>query len=69
MPLLPLKAKMKLAKPRIDIGFATNNASAALAFWQNEIGLPFDHTQPIPPRLQAAPPRSLRLDPEDQPGL
>jgi catechol 2,3-dioxygenase-like lactoylglutathione lyase family enzyme len=38
---------MNLAKPRIDIGFATNNAPAALAFWQNEIGLPFDHTQPI----------------------
>jgi lactoylglutathione lyase len=38
---------VKLAKPRIDIGFATNNALAALAFWQNEIGLPFDHTQPI----------------------
>jgi catechol 2,3-dioxygenase-like lactoylglutathione lyase family enzyme len=38
---------MKLAKPRIDIGFATNNAPAALAFGQNEIGLPFDHTQPI----------------------
>ena len=38
---------MKLAKPRIDIGFATNHASAALAFWQNEIGLPFDHIQPI----------------------
>jgi catechol 2,3-dioxygenase-like lactoylglutathione lyase family enzyme len=38
---------MKLAKPRIDIGFATNNAPAALAFWQNEIGLPFDYTQPI----------------------
>jgi lactoylglutathione lyase len=38
---------MNLAKPRIDIGFATNNAAAALAFWQNEIGLPFDHTQPI----------------------
>jgi lactoylglutathione lyase len=38
---------MKLAKPRIDIGFATNDAPAALAFWQNEIGLPFDHTQPI----------------------
>ena len=38
---------MKLAKPRIDIGFATNNAPAALAFWQNEIGLRFDHTQPI----------------------
>src|SRR4029453_3909150 len=42
-----LKAAMNLAKPRIDIGFATNNAPAALAFWQNEIGLPFDHTQPI----------------------
>lgn len=38
---------MKLAKPRIDIGFATNHAPAALAFWQSEIGLPFDHTQPI----------------------
>jgi lactoylglutathione lyase len=38
---------MKLAKPRIDIGFATNDAPAALAFWQSEIGLPFDHTQPI----------------------
>jgi hypothetical protein len=38
---------MNLAKPRIDIGFATNDAPAALAFWQNEIGLPFDYTQPI----------------------
>lgn len=38
---------MKLAKPRIDIGFATNDAPAALAFWQNRIGLPFDYTQPI----------------------
>jgi len=38
---------MNLAKPRIDIGFATNDAPAALAFWQNRIGLPFDHTQPI----------------------
>jgi len=38
---------MKLAKPRIDISFATNDAPAALAFWQNQIGVPFDHTQPI----------------------
>jgi len=38
---------MKLAKPRIDIGFATNDAPAALAFWQNEICLPFDQMQPI----------------------
>ena len=45
--LLPPKAAMKLAKPRIDIGFATNDAPAALTFWQNEIGLPFDYTQPI----------------------
>ena len=43
MPLLPLKAGMQLAQPRIDIGFATNNARAV---WQNEIGLPFGHTQP-----------------------
>jgi hypothetical protein len=34
---------VKLAKPRIDIGFSTNNAKPALDFWQNEIGLPFDH--------------------------
>ncbi len=38
---------MRLARPRLDIGFATNNAPAALAFWQSEIGLPFDYTQPI----------------------
>src|SRR4030081_1371881 len=38
---------MNLAKPRIDIGFATNNAPAALAFGQGEIALPFDYTQPI----------------------
>src|ERR1700754_4267847 len=44
---LPLEAEMKLAKPRIDIGFATNDAPAALAFWQNQIGLPFEYTQPI----------------------
>jgi lactoylglutathione lyase len=38
---------MKLAKPRVDIGFSTNNAPAALNFWQNDIGLPFDHLLPI----------------------
>ena len=43
----PAETTMNLAKPRIDIGFATNAAPAALAFWQNEIGLPFDYTQPI----------------------
>jgi catechol 2,3-dioxygenase-like lactoylglutathione lyase family enzyme len=34
---------MRLAKPRIDIGFATNNAAPVLAFWQQQVGLPFDH--------------------------
>jgi lactoylglutathione lyase len=38
---------MKLAKPRIDIGLATNDAGASLAFWQNEIGLPFEHLLPV----------------------
>jgi catechol 2,3-dioxygenase-like lactoylglutathione lyase family enzyme len=38
---------VRLAKPRIDIGFATNDAPAALDFWQHRIGLPFDYTQPI----------------------
>jgi hypothetical protein len=33
--LLPLKAATKLAKPRLDIGFATNNAPAALEFWRS----------------------------------
>ena len=38
---------MKLAKPRIDIGFPTNNVQPLLDFWQKEIGLPFDHLLPI----------------------
>ena len=37
---------MKLTNPRIDIGFVTNNAPVARALRQNEIGLPFGHTQP-----------------------
>src|SRR5260221_1304474 len=41
------RQNMKLANPRMDIGLATNHARAALAFWQNDIGLPFEHTQPI----------------------
>ena len=28
---------MRLAKPRLDIGFATNNAPASLAFWQKKL--------------------------------
>ena len=34
---------MQLAKPRIDIGLATNNLEPMLRFWQDEVGVPFDH--------------------------
>jgi lactoylglutathione lyase len=38
---------MNLAKPRVDIGLNTNNLEAMLAFWQGEMGVPFDHMLPI----------------------
>jgi lactoylglutathione lyase len=38
---------MNLAKPRIDIGLNTNGIAPLLAFWQNEIGLPFEHLLPV----------------------
>ncbi len=38
---------MKLAKPRIDIGLSTNNLEPMLAFWRDEVGIPFDHKLPI----------------------
>jgi lactoylglutathione lyase len=41
---------MDLAKPRMDFGLSTNNLEAMLAFWQGEIGLPFDHLLKIRPR-------------------
>jgi catechol 2,3-dioxygenase-like lactoylglutathione lyase family enzyme len=34
---------MDLAKPRMDFGLSTNNLGPMLAFWQGEVGLPFDH--------------------------
>lgn len=34
---------MQLAKQHIDFGLYTNQRVEMLAFWQNEIGLPFDH--------------------------
>ena len=34
---------MKLAKPFFDIGLATNALEPMLAFWQGEVGVPFDH--------------------------
>jgi predicted enzyme related to lactoylglutathione lyase len=38
---------MQLAKPRIDIGFRTNNVAPLLAFWQNEVGLPLEGVLPV----------------------
>ncbi|MBA4209456.1 MAG: VOC family protein [Parvibaculum sp.] len=38
---------MDLAKPRIDVGLFTTNLEPMLAFWQNEVGLPFDHLLPL----------------------
>ena len=38
---------MQLAKPRVDIGLATNDIAPMLAFWQGEAGVPFDHLLPI----------------------
>jgi predicted enzyme related to lactoylglutathione lyase len=43
---------MRLAKPRVDIGLNTNSLEPMLAFWQNEVGLPFDHVLPIRKGLQ-----------------
>jgi lactoylglutathione lyase len=38
---------VNLAKPALDIGLATNQRDAMLAFWQHEIGLPFSETLPV----------------------
>jgi catechol 2,3-dioxygenase-like lactoylglutathione lyase family enzyme len=38
---------MQLAKPRIDIGLATNDLAPMLAFWQGEVGVALDHVLPI----------------------
>ena len=34
---------MHLAKPRFDIGLSTNALQPMLAFWQGDVGVPFDH--------------------------
>jgi lactoylglutathione lyase len=38
---------MQLAKPRFDIGLATNNLEPMLRFWREVVGAPFDHLLPI----------------------
>jgi len=34
---------MDLAKPHLDVGLFTNQRDAQLAFWQQTVGLPYDH--------------------------
>jgi lactoylglutathione lyase len=38
---------MNLAKPHVDIGLYVRDTEPELRFWQDEIGLPFDHTLAI----------------------
>ena len=38
---------MQLAKNHIDVGIATAQIDAQLAFWQNEVGLPFEELLPL----------------------
>jgi len=42
---------MQLAKPRFDIGLATNNLEPMLRFWRDTAGAAFDHVLPIRPGL------------------
>src|SRR5579883_1122734 len=38
---------IELAKPHLDIGLFTNRLEAMLAFWQGEVGLPFEELSPV----------------------
>ena len=38
---------MRIAKAAIDVGLHTNNKDPLLAFWQDDIGLPFHETLPV----------------------
>ncbi len=38
---------MRLAKPCIDVGILTNRGEEQLAFWQGEVGLPFEERLPV----------------------
>lgn len=38
---------MDLAKQQVDIGLFTNDLDRMQPFWQNEVGLPFDHVLPL----------------------
>jgi catechol 2,3-dioxygenase-like lactoylglutathione lyase family enzyme len=43
---------MDLAKAHIDVGIVTDRLEPALAFWQQEVGLPFENLLPIGRGLQ-----------------
>ena len=38
---------MKLAKPRIDVGLYTNRRDEMIAFWRDEVGLPYEELLPM----------------------
>ena len=38
---------MEFAKQHLDVGLFTNDMDAMLAFWQREVGLPFEETLPL----------------------
>jgi len=38
---------VKLAKPRIDVGLYTNRRDEMLAFWRDEVGLPYEELLPM----------------------
>lgn len=40
-------AALALAKPHLDIGLFTNRLEPLLAFWQGEVGLPFEALLPV----------------------
>jgi predicted enzyme related to lactoylglutathione lyase len=40
---------MRLAKPRVDVGLATDNLGPMLEFWQNEAAVPFEQVLRIRP--------------------
>ena len=39
--------RVRLAKPCIDVGILTNRGEQQLAFWQREVGLPFEERLPV----------------------
>jgi lactoylglutathione lyase len=44
-----MAAMLDLAKRHLDVGLFTNNTDAMLAFWQHDVGLPFEEMLPLAP--------------------